>query len=94
MTKNEAKSLKNGQKVYFLGINYIVEECTVEEVHINEENGVVELILDDGCVEYFDDNNHKYIFESKKEALDAAEYELESMLNMILENKKIFQQGN
>ena len=87
MTKNDAEKLQKGQVVYYLGLNYIVHECKVEEV-TTMDTGEVEVEFDDGCVEVFNDTDHNYMYLTHKEALEAAEYELEGMLEMINEQKK------
>lgn len=85
MKKSDAENLQKGQIVYYLGLNYIVHECQVEEVSIMD-TGEVEVEFDDGCIEVFNDTDHKYMYLTKKEALEAAEYELEGMLEMIKQN--------
>lgn len=85
MTKNDAGKLEKGQVIYYLGLNYIVHDCKVEDVKANEA-GEVEVTFDDGCVDVFNDTDHKYMYLTKKEALEAAEYELEGMLEMIKQN--------
>lgn len=85
MKKSDAENLQKGQIVYYLGLNYIVHECQVEDVK-KMDTGEVEVEFDDGCVEVFDDTDHKYMYLTHQEALEAAEYELEGMLEMIKQN--------
>lgn len=85
MTKDEAKGLTKGQTIYYLGLNYIVHDCKVEDVTLSEADEVV-VTFDDGCVDTFGVNTPAYLFLTKKEALEAAEYELEGMLEMIKKN--------
>lgn len=82
MTKSDAEKLEKGQVIYYLSINYIVHDCKVESVK-KLETGEVEVEFDDGCFEKFNDTDHKYMYLTKKEALETAEYELEGMLEMI-----------
>lgn len=85
MTKDEAKGLTKGQTIYYLGLNYIVHDCKVEDVTISEADEVV-VTFDDGCVDTFGVNTPKYLFLTRKEAIEAAEYELEGMLEMLRQN--------
>lgn len=83
MNKNDAKELKNGQKVYYLGLNYLVHECEVDFIREDEEKTGVTVYFMDGTEEYFDDNNHKYMYLTRKEALEHAEYELNAMVESV-----------
>lgn len=82
MQKNDAENLKKGDVVYYLTISYLVEPCTVENV-TKDETGNVVVSFDDGCEEVFTNDSHKYIYLTRKEAIDAARYELEGMLEAI-----------
>lgn len=82
INKEEASKLELGKTIYYLGLNYIVQDCRIVQV-IPNENGTVELEFDDGCVEVVDDNGRPYLFLTKKDALEAAEHELNGMLEMI-----------
>lgn len=83
--KEDASKLKEGQTIYYLGLNYIVHDCKVAHIR-TIESGEVEVEFDDGCVEFFSVDGKPYMFLTKKEALEAAEYELEGMIEMIKTN--------
>lgn len=81
MTKNEAKTLKKGDIIYFLGLNYIINPCKVEEVECGGDDDDVILTFDDGCVQIFGDNGYDYLFLTRKSAIDKAKLEMETLLD-------------
>lgn len=83
--KEDALKLKSGQTIYYLGLNYIVHDCKIANTR-TIESGEVEVEFDDGCFELFSVDGKPYMFLTKKEALEAAEYELEGMIEMIKTN--------
>lgn len=87
MTKINAKELKVGQTLYYVGLNYVINPCVISQVN-TLENGSVEVIFDDGCVELFDEREHRYMFLSHKEALDTAVGELKKLLKNLNEEQK------
>lgn len=82
INKEAASKLKDGQTIFYLGLNYIVHDCKIAHVR-TIESGEVEVEFDDGCFELFNNEGKPYMFLTKKDALEAAEYELEGMLEMI-----------
>lgn len=81
MTKNEAKTLKNGQILYYLGLNYQISEVKVDQVVEDEDKTGVTVIFDDGCIDYFNEEDHPYLFLDKKSAIDKAKNDLQRLLD-------------
>lgn len=81
MTKNEAKTLKNGQILYYLGINFAILEVKVDNVVEKPDETGVTVVFDDGCTDYFDENEHPYLFLDKKSAIDKAKSEIQKILD-------------
>ena len=69
MTKNEAKTLKNGQILYYLGINFAILEVKVDTIVEEPDEKGVMVVFDDGCTGYFDEKEHPYLFLDKKSAI-------------------------
>lgn len=81
MTKNEAKTLKNGQILYYLSINFAILEVKVDTVVKEPNETGVTVVFDDGCVDYFDEKEHPYLFLDKKSAINKAKDELKRLLD-------------
>ena len=81
MTKNEAKTQKNGQILYYLGINFAILEVKVDNVVEKPDETGVTVVFDDGCTGYFDEKEHPYLFLDKKSAIDKAKSEIQKILD-------------
>jgi len=81
MTKNDAKTLKNGQKLYYLGVNFSISEVKVDIIEEDTDKKGVTVIFDDGCVDYFTEKDHPYLFLDKKSAINKAKNELKRLLD-------------
>lgn len=81
MTKNEAKTLKKGQILYYLGINFAILEVKVDTIVEEPDETGVTVVFDDGCMDYFNKNEHPYLFLDKKSAIDKAKSEIQKILD-------------
>lgn len=89
MTRDEAQKLTKGQTIYFIGLNYTINPCVVTSVS-ELAGGEVEVTFEDGCVEVFGENPHKYMFLTHDEALKKAIEEVKAILKCLNEeNKKL-----
>lgn len=81
MTKNEAKTLKNGQILYYLDITFAILEVKVDTIVEEPDEKGVTVVFDNECTAYFDEKEHPYLFLDKKSAIDKAKSEIQKILD-------------
>lgn len=81
MTKNEAKTLKKDQILYYLSINFAILEVKVDTIVEEPDETGVTVVFDDGCMDYFDEKEHPYLFLDKKSAINKAKSEIQKILD-------------
>lgn len=92
MTKNEAKSLKIGQKIYFKGqysgISSLELQKEPETVTDSDGTEYIHLYFTDNSYEPVGDNGNNYLFLTEKDAYTTLVKELSDFLKQIKKKLK------